>query len=75
MNDTNNAMSLEEAPVSVESAVGHLSLISVRMSPRKLAYLDIGLFCSLSKLGTSRERICEVMNLSSEEYDYVCQLG
>lgn len=45
------------------------------ISERTLAYLDMRVFRQLLKLGTSRERICAVMNLRPEEYDYVCSLG
>jgi len=44
------------------------------ISPQKLAHLDIGLLRNLKKLGTSTERICGVLGLSREEFDYVCQL-
>lgn len=40
-----------------------------------LAGLDLGLFRTLRKLGTSRERICSALCLSHAEYDFVAQLG
>lgn len=44
------------------------------MSLRKLAYLDLGLFRSLRSLGTPRDRICTTLNLTGDEYDYICSL-
>ena len=37
-----------------------------------LAHLNYSLFRQLRKLGTSRERICAVLNLTPAEFDYVC---
>ncbi len=45
------------------------------VSPQKLARLDLGLLRSLNQLGTSRERICAVLSLSAEEYDYISALA
>ena len=39
------------------------SIVQGSISERTLAYLDMRVFRQLLKLGTSRERICAVMNL------------
>jgi hypothetical protein len=44
------------------------------MSPKTLAHLDFGLFRTLCKLGTSRERICSALNVSYSDFDYLLQL-
>jgi hypothetical protein len=44
------------------------------MDPLKLAHLNFGLFGTLDKLGTSRERICSAMNLSYSDFDYLLEL-
>ena len=44
------------------------------MDPQSLAYLNYGLFQSLCKLGTSRERICSALNLSYNDFDYLVEL-
>jgi hypothetical protein len=60
---------------SMEYAAGNLLRSQLAVSPQKLARLDLGLLRSLHKLGTSRERICAVLCLSAEEYDYVSRLS
>jgi hypothetical protein len=59
----------------MEYAAGNLLRSQLAVSPQKLARLDLGLLRSLHKLGTSRERICAVLCLSAEEYDYVSRLS
>ncbi|MFT5709740.1 MAG: hypothetical protein ACI8QT_000427 [Halioglobus sp.] len=44
------------------------------MDPLKLAYMNFGLFETLCKLGTSRERICSALNLSYSDFDYLMEL-
>ncbi len=39
--------------------------------PDILLHLNVSVFRQLRKLGTSRERICAVLAISREEYDYV----
>ncbi len=63
--NSGNTLEVSNSPVIVHGT----------MSERTLAYLDMRVFRQLLKLGTSRERICAVMNLRPEEYDYVCGLG
>ena len=41
---------------------------------RTLAHLNMNVFRQLLRLGTSRERMCAVMNLSNQEYDYICTI-
>jgi len=41
------------------------------ISPQKLATLDYGMFRSLCNLGTPRERICGVLNISYADFDYL----
>jgi hypothetical protein len=41
------------------------------ISREKLARLDFGIFRSLCTLGTDRDRICRVLGLSSDEFDYL----
>lgn len=41
------------------------------ISREKLARLDFGIFRSLCSLGTDRDRICGVLGLSSDEFDYL----
>ena len=53
----------------------HLPGYICPMAPLRLAQLNLGLLGSLFSLGTSRERICEAMLLSDEEYDYVTELA
>ncbi len=45
------------------------------IDPLTLANLDFGLFRTLRKLGTSRERVCSALCLSYAEYDFVATLG
>jgi hypothetical protein len=59
----------------MEHAAGSLLQMQLAVSPQKLARLDLGLLRSLHKLGTSRQRICAVLCLSAEEYDYVSRLS
>lgn len=59
---------------SIIATANEMALSPGIMSARKLAYLDMGLFCQLRDLGTSRERICQAMNLSESEYSYLCLL-
>ncbi len=44
------------------------------IDPKTLAYLDFGLFKQLCKLGTSKDRICSVLSLSSNDYEYIARL-
>ena len=44
------------------------------MDPLRLAYLNFGLFGTLCKLGTSRERICSALILSYSDFDYLLEL-
>lgn len=44
------------------------------MSPKALAKLDFRMFQSLCSLGTSRERICAVLNISNNDFDYLLAL-
>lgn len=46
----------------------------IPMPALKLAQLNIGVFSQLRHLGTSKSRICAVLNLSEKEYDYIAQL-
>ena len=45
------------------------------MSPIELARLDLQLFTSLHKLGTSPERIAAVLNLKPGQFEYVRELS
>jgi hypothetical protein len=60
-------------PIAENALSNRLDGASI-MSPQKLARLDLGLLRSLNKLGTSKERICAVLCLSLEEYDYASTL-
>ena len=44
------------------------------ISHRTLAHLNIGVFIQLRNLGATKQRICSVLNLNQDEYDYVCTL-
>lgn len=44
------------------------------IDPFTLATLDFGLFNSLRRLGTSRERICSALCLSYSDFDYISAL-
>ena len=44
------------------------------ISPMKLAKLDIGIFQTLFRLGTGRDRICGVLDISPGEYRYLQEL-
>ncbi|MFT6956420.1 MAG: hypothetical protein ACJAYC_001424 [Halieaceae bacterium] len=44
------------------------------MDALSLAHLNFGLFGTLCKLGTSRERICSALNISYRDFDYLQQL-
>ena len=44
------------------------------MDPLRLAHLNFGLFGTLCKLGTSRERICSALILSYSDFDYLLEL-
>ena len=46
-----------------------------KIDPMTLAYLNFGLFKSLRKLGVSRERICSALNISYDDFDYLCKLS
>ncbi len=41
------------------------------INPRGLLSLDVSLFRCLRRLGTSRDRICSALLISTNEYDYV----
>jgi hypothetical protein len=41
------------------------------IDPRVLLSLDIALFRCLRRLGTSRDRICAALLITTAEYDYV----
>lgn len=41
------------------------------INPQKLVTLDFGMFQSLCRLGTSKERICSALNISNADYDYL----
>lgn len=41
------------------------------VSPLKLARLDAGVFSSLCALGTSSERICQLLSLEIYEYEEI----
>ena len=45
------------------------------IDPLTLATLDFGLFLSLRKLGTGRERICAALGLSPLDFDYISALA
>ena len=45
------------------------------ISDQTLAHLNYGVFRQLRKLGTSQARIRAVLNLTPEEFDYVCNMG
>ena len=49
--------------------------LGTSIDPLTLAHLDFGLFRTLRKLGTSRERVCSALCLSYAEYDFVAGLG
>ena len=44
---------------------------SAVIDPRVLLSLDVALFRCLRRLGTSRDRVCSALLISSAEYDYV----
>jgi hypothetical protein len=67
--------STHNPPQQLKSGTDGKSPARADIAPAKLAYLDVGLFFSLRRLGTSKERICRVLNLSRDEYDYLRQLG
>lgn len=41
------------------------------IDPRVLLSLDVALFRCLRRLGTSRDRVCAALLISTAEYDYV----
>ena len=45
------------------------------INPLTLATLDFGLFLSLRKLGTERERICAALGLTAADFDYISALA
>ena len=45
------------------------------INPQKLINLDFGMFQSLCRLGTSRERVCSALNISHADYDYLRELS
>ena len=45
------------------------------IDPIKLAYLDFRLFKTLCELGASRERICSVLTINYEDFDYLRKLS
>lgn len=45
------------------------------INPQTLIQLDFGLFQSLCRLGTSRERICSALNISYGDFDYLRELS
>ena len=63
------------APANASGSASKPPQSPAALSPLKLARLDVGLFHSLVALGTARERICAVLNLSTEEYEYVSRLA
>ena len=61
------------SPGVIQAATGDDRSSSI--DPLTLANLDFGLFRTLRKLGTSRERVCSALCLSYAEYDFVATLG
>jgi len=67
---------------AVPTPVSHLQPVSrenenpraYTIEPKRLAYLDFGLFNSLCKLGVSRDRVCSAMCISTMDYDYLIEL-
>lgn len=53
------------------SATSSIASRHDEISREKLAKLDFGIFRSLCSLGTERDRICRVLGLSSDEFDYL----
>lgn len=45
------------------------------INPLTLASLDMGLFRALRKLGTSRDRICSALCISTADFDYIDKLA
>lgn len=48
--------------------------VETPIDPKTLARLDYGLFKTLSRMGTPRERICSALCLSYAEYEYIEKL-
>lgn len=46
-------------------------LILVPISPETLLNLNVSTFKQLRHMGTSKQRICDVLNISVAKYDYV----
>jgi len=67
---TTTCLPTHEAAVAGEPG-GQLQPIN----PLTLATLDFGLFRSLRKLGTERERICDALGLSADDFDYIAGLA
>ncbi|MBT4520250.1 MAG: hypothetical protein HOC23_09610 [Halieaceae bacterium] len=42
---------------------------------QSLARLDFDLFCSLSRCGASQERVCAVMQITSQEFEQLAELA
>ena len=59
----------------IETTLTNNKLSQTNIDLLTLAHLDLGLFRTLRKLGTSKERICSALCLSYAEYDFVSALG
>jgi hypothetical protein len=59
----------------VETTITNINVSQPNIDLLTLAKLDLGLFRTLRKLGTSKERICSALCLSYAEYDFVAHLG
>lgn len=55
----------QKATVKRSKSAGHA------VNPMTLATLDFGLFRSLYRLGTTRDRICSALSISQTDFEYI----
>ena len=76
MENAQTAVTMNAVPACTEkNAALNLAGIAPVISAKRLAFLNYGLFFNLRSLGTQRDRVCEVMGLSSLEFDYLMELS
>ncbi len=61
----------QQRPLQLIDKDGRQARLTQAISPEILLHLNVSVFRQLRKFGTSKQRMCAVLNLSPDEYDYV----
>ena len=70
-----NARILEKRADEFSRWQDHQAKKAQAICPEVLLHLNVSVFRQLRKLGTSKQRICAVLNLTADEYDYVTTIA